>query len=279
MITTELTDPIGVRVTPDRPGGTAVLVLAGSSGRVETGRAELLARSGAIAESIRWFGGPGQQPGPWEVPLELFQARVSELRTLADRVVIMGTSFGAEAALITAAHTPEVDAVIAFAPTDVVWAGIRPDGGQTSHWTLAGAALPYLPFVEDWRPDTDPPAYRELYRTSWERAAPERRAAATIPVERIPQILLVAGGDDRVWPSADHGHRIAERRRTAGLDTMIISAPDAGHRTVLPGEPVATGGQTMARGGTPESDAALGEQAWPKITALLGLDGAVFHVT
>lgn len=270
MITTELTDPIGVRVTPDLPSGTAVLVLAGSSGRVETARAELLARSGAVAESIRWFGGPGQQPGPWEVPVELFQERVAELRTVADRVMILGTSFGAEAALITAAHTREVDAVIAFAPTDVVWAGLRPEGGQTSHWTLAGAPLPYLPFVEDWRPDTDPLAYHDLYRISWERAEPERRTAATIPVERIPHLLLVAGGDDRVWPSTDHAARIAERRRTAGLETMIISTPDAGHRTILPGEPIATGGQAMARGGTPEADAALGEQAWPKIIDLLG---------
>ncbi|GAB3741735.1 alpha/beta fold hydrolase [Microlunatus parietis] len=280
MIITELTDPIGVRVEPDQQGGTAVLVLAGSSGRVETARCELLARSGVVAESIRWFGGPGQQPGPWEVPLELFQARVAELRAIADRVVIMGTSFGAEAALITAAHTPEVDAVIAFAPTDVVWAGIRGEGGQTSHWTLAGEPLPYLPFVEDWRPDTDPPAYRELYRISWEHADPELRATATIPVERIPNVLLVAGGDDRVWPSVDHAHRIAERRRSAGLDTMIITAPDAGHRTILPDEPIATGGQAMARGGTPAADAALGQQAWPKLAALLGLPpGAVFHVT
>ncbi|WP_217428232.1 acyl-CoA thioester hydrolase/BAAT C-terminal domain-containing protein [Microlunatus speluncae] len=273
MITTELTDPIGIRVTPDRPSDTAVLVLAGSSGRVETARAELLARSGAVAESIRWFGGPGQQPGPWEVPVELFQSRVAELRTLADRVVILGTSFGAEAALITAAYTPEVDAVIAFAPTDVVWAGIRPEGGQTSHWTVAGAALPYISFVEDWRPDTDPPAYRELYRTSWEHADPGGRAAAEIPVERIPRILLVAGGDDQVWPSVDHAHRIAQRRRAVGRDTMIVSAPEAGHRTILPGETAVVGGQAMARGGTPEADAALGERAWPKITELLGRPG------
>lgn len=271
MITTELTDPAGVRVSPERPCGTAVLVLAGSSGRVETARAELLARSGAVADSIRWFGGPGQQPGPWEVPVELFRARVAELRTLADRVVILGTSFGAEAALITAAHTPEVDAVIAFAPTDVVWAGIRPEGGQTSHWTLAGAPLPYVPYVEDWRPGTDPPAYRELYRTSWQRADQDQRDAATIPVERIPEVLLVAGGDDRVWPSVDQADRIAARRRSAGLDTMIISSPDAGHRTILPGEPIAAGGQTMARGGTAEADAALGGLAWPKITDLLGV--------
>lgn len=49
----------GVRWVPESPSGTAVLVLAGSSGRIDSPRAELLASHGAVAESIRWFGGPG----------------------------------------------------------------------------------------------------------------------------------------------------------------------------------------------------------------------------
>lgn len=271
MITTELTDPIGVRFFPEEAAGTGVLVLAGSSGRVESARAELLSRNGAIAESIRWFGGPGQNPGPWEIPIELFQSRVAALRVECDRVTILGTSFGAEAALITAAHTPEVQAVIAFAPTDVVWAGVRPGGSQTSHWTVGGDPFPFIPYAEDWTTDGDPPAYHDLYRQSWERIDDERRAAATIPVERIPRVLLVAGGDDQVWPSIDHAHRIAERRRSFDLDTMIIQDSDAGHRIVLPGEDPVTGGQSMVRGGSPAADARLGSRAWPMIIEFLGL--------
>lgn len=270
VITTELTDPIGIRCTPDTPTGTGVLVLAGSSGRVETARCQLLAVHGVLAESVRWFGGPGQNPGPWEIPIELFQSRVAALRTECDRVVIMGTSFGAEAALLTASLTPAVDAVIAFAPTDVVWAGIH-DGAQTSHWTLGGKPVPFIPYVDDWHPDTDPPAYRDLYRESWKRASPELRAAATIAVERIPRVILVAGGDDQVWPGTEHAERIARRRTAAGMETMIIQDGEAGHRVVLPGEEPVVGGQSMARGGAPAADSRLGERAWSVILDVLGL--------
>lgn len=50
----------------------------------------------------------------------------------------VGTWFGAEAALVTASHTAGIDGVVAFAPSDVVWAGVDPAGRQTSRWTLAG---------------------------------------------------------------------------------------------------------------------------------------------
>lgn len=269
--TTPLTDPPGVRCRPDRPTGTGVLVLAGSSGRIEAGRAGLLADAGLLAESIGWFGGPGQQPGPWEVPLELFLGRVAALRADCDRVVILGTSFGAEAALLAAAHgtaAARVDAVIAIAPTDVVWAGIRPDGRQTSHWTLGGDALPYLGFDPDWTPDAEPPAYRGLYQRSWASASAEHRAAAAIPVERIRELTLVCGGDDQVWPSPTQAGRIVARRSVHGLRTGLLTEPDAGHRVVLPGERPAPGGVRMRRGGHPEADRRLGERVWTVLTGL-----------
>jgi hypothetical protein len=146
----ELSDVEGVRWFPDNQTSVAALVLAGSSGRVDSARAELLARNGVMAESIRWFGGEGQHEDPWEIPLELFLGRVEALAKDCDRVLVLGTSFGAEAALLTGAHSPHVSAVIAFAPTDVVWGGVRPDGGATSHWTLDGEPLPYVPFDETW---------------------------------------------------------------------------------------------------------------------------------
>lgn len=53
-------------------GGTGVLVLAGSSGRLDTGRADALAAAGATALAMRWFGGAGQPTTPCEIPLETF---------------------------------------------------------------------------------------------------------------------------------------------------------------------------------------------------------------
>jgi hypothetical protein len=258
----------GGRWVPDVPTGTGALVLAGSSGRVDAARAELLARRGVTAESIRWFGGAGQHDGPWEIPLELFLGRVAALAADCDRVLVLGTSFGAEAALLTGALGRDVTAVVAFAPSDVVWAGVRSDGTVTSHWTLDGAPLAFVPFDDDGEPESAEPAYVDLYRASRRRYA-ERLAPAAIPVERIRDLVLVAGGDDRVWPAVEMAAAIRDRRRTHGVGTVLVTDPDAGHRAVLPGEPVVTGGMRIQRGGDEASDRRLGAAAWAAIERLL----------
>lgn len=258
----------GVRYHPPVGTGTAALVLGGSSGRIDAARARLLAEQGVTAESVRWFGGPGQHDGPWEIPLETFLDRVAALRADHDRVLVTGVSFGAEAALLTGAHSEDVAAVAAFAPSDVVWAGVTGEGRVTSHWTLGGTPLPHVPFDTDWHPDADPPAYVGLYASSRERHA-DRVPAARIPVERIPELLVVAGDDDQVWSATDHARAIGARRTAHGLATVLVTDPDAGHRTVLPGEPVVTGGQRMRRGGTEAADRRLGRAAWAALLRLL----------
>lgn len=256
-------------VLPEHPSGVGVVVLAGSSGRIDAQRARVLAGEGAAALSVRWFGGPGQQPGPYDVPLELFSAALDRLSDHSDRLVVLGTSFGAEAALLVATSDPRVAACVAFAPSSVVWAGVDDTGRQTSHWSSGGEPLPFVPFVEDWVPDTDPPAFRGVYEASL-AAARSRAATAAIPVERISgDLLLVAGGDDQVWPAVDFSERIVSRRAAHGLGTTLVTDAAAGHRTVLPGEQPVVAGRSMARGGTPEADVALGRACWPHLRALL----------
>ena len=137
--------------------------------------------------------------------------RVDELARTCDRVLVLGTSFGAEAALLTGARSCQVSAVVAFAPSDVVWAGIRPDGAATSHWTLGGKTLPWVPLDETWEPAGDVPAFVGLFEASRQRF-PQRLDAAAIPVEQINQVLLVAGGDDQVWPAVSMSEAIKARR-------------------------------------------------------------------
>lgn len=220
-----------------------------------------------LAESIRWFGGEGQHEGPWEISLELFLGRVADLHRDCDRVLVIGTSFGSEAALLIGVLSDEVDAVVAFAPSDVVWAGIAADGRVTSHWTLEGAPIPFVPFAGGWEPVDDPPAYADLYRYSRERFD-GNVSAASIAVERIPEVVLVAGGDDKVWPSVDQSRHILDRRAARGLPTTLVTTYDAGHRTILPGEPVLTGGVCMQRGGSDSADRRLGQMAWDHIPPL-----------
>lgn len=269
----ELAEPWeGVLISPGSVSHTGVLVLAGSSGRVERERARILAREGLTAMSIRWFGGRGQAPGICEIPLETFVSAIDLLEsTGVRRICLLGASKGAEAALLTAVRDPRVDGVVAMSPTSVVWGNVGPgsDGRQRpyrSSWTWKGEPLPFVPYDDDWvRPANGPVAIRGWYERS-ERTFADMLFAAGIPVEETEaDVLLVAGGDDVMWPSLPFAERLVARRRTAHL----VSRPDAGHRPRLPGESPAPTSPHFCYGGDAVADAALGAAAWPHILKTL----------
>lgn len=281
MIERELTGELqGIAIGEATTNGVGLLVLAGSSGRVDVGRARLFADHGALALALRYFGGPGQSPGICEVPLETLTRAVDWLIAEgAQRIGVVGLSKGAEAALLLACHDPRVNAVVAISPSSVVWANVGPGlDGQVypyrSSWTWQGAPLPFVPYLDSWQgPSGDGPvAFRALYAESL-AANPEAADRAAIPVERTrANILLVAGGDDQMWPSLDFATNLAARRQRSGLPVEIISNPDAGHRPILPGEEPLPPSPRYLYGGTPEADAALGAAAWPRLLACLGLE-------
>jgi pimeloyl-ACP methyl ester carboxylesterase len=235
---------------------TGLLLLHGSSGTPDLDRARLLEAEGYDVLVPRWTV-------TYEVPLESFP--LDELAARNDRLVVMGSSWGAEAALLLGALDERVDAVVAFAPSAYVWGRNLEDGSQRSAWTWQGEPLPFVPFDLDWKPDDDPPSYVGSYRQSLRTYADAERAR--IPVERIRDVLLVAGGDDRVWPSVDFAEEIVRRR--GGRPTRTVTVAAAGHRAVLPGEEPKTAGQRMARGGTDAADRELGRLAWPEILRLV----------
>ncbi|MCX4679305.1 acyl-CoA thioesterase [Streptomyces sp. NBC_01433] len=279
----ELTNPWeGVLMAPAANAGIGVLVLAGSSGRIERARARILAAQGITALAIRWFGGPGQSPGICEIPLETFVRAVDLLRSNgARRIGILGTSKGAEAALLTAVHDPRVDVVIALSPTSRVWCNVGPghDGEQhpyRSSWTWRGQPLPFVPLDDSWtatQPSGGPVAIRKWYELS-ERTFTHLVPPAEIPVEKArADLLLVAGGDDAMWPSLRFAEQLAHRRRSAGAPVRLIARHSAGHRPRLPGESPALASPHFQYGGTPEADALLGAAAWPHILDALGSRG------
>jgi pimeloyl-ACP methyl ester carboxylesterase len=234
---------------------SGVLLLHGSSGTPDVQRARLLEAEGYDVLAPRW-------PVTFEVPLESFP--LDELAARNDRLITMGSSWGAEAALLLGALDDRVDSVIAFAPSAYVWGRNLEDGSCRSAWTWRGRPLPFVPYDPDWEPDDDPPSFTGLYRDSARKATNEMR----IPVEHIRgEVLLVAGGDDRVWPATEFAEQIARRR--GDRPTRIVTVADAGHRAVLPGEEPKVAGQRMARGGTDAADRALGALAWPEVLRLL----------
>jgi hypothetical protein len=266
---------------PGDRGGTGVLVLAGSSGRVDEPRARALSRRGATALALGWFGGDGQARSISEAPLELFSEALDVLESRgAGRLAIVGISKGAEAALLVACREPRVDAVVAIAPSSVAWAELGrteasdPTLPPRSSWTANGLPVPFVPYDEAWRPADapGPPEFRDLYVASMARF-PAAVDAAAIPVDRCAaHLVLIAGGDDRVWPSVPFAERLAARRRAAGLSVELFTSPAAGHRIPFPGEPrPEAGAADLRRGGSPEADAALGRAAWPAVQRALHL--------
>ncbi|MER5988359.1 acyl-CoA thioester hydrolase/BAAT C-terminal domain-containing protein [Streptomyces sp. NPDC001787] len=279
----ELTNPWeGVLITPAAGADVGVLVLTGSSGRIDRERARILAEQGIATLAIRWFGGPGQSPGICEVPLETFVAAVDLLHASGvRRIGILGVSKGAEAALLTAVHDPRVDVVMALSPTSRVWSNVGSgrDGERLpyrSSWTWREQPLPFVPMDDSWtatQPTSGPVAIREWYELS-EKTFSHLVPPAEIPVEKArADLLLVAGGDDAMWPSLPFAEQLAQRRRSAGAQVRLITRQDAGHRPRLPGETRASASPHFQYGGTPDADTLLGAAAWPHILDALGSGG------
>lgn len=271
---TTLTDPEGVLLEPEG-ATTGVLVLSGSSGRIETDRCRMLASHGVAAASIRYFRGPGQPGEARLVPLETFDDVLTDLHARYERLVVLGTSWGAQAALLLGTLHPEIDAVVAISPTYVSWAGLSDERPQRSSWTLRGEQVPFVPFADEAiedavkEADGELPSFCEAYLAALEKYA-DRVPAATIPVERIAgDVVVVAGGDDALWPSVLFAEAVRRRRTAHDLETIVVTHPEAGHRVVLPGEPVLPPSRRLAWGGSERADRELGLLAWPEIAAIL----------
>jgi uncharacterized protein len=265
----------GTLLTPERTTGLGVVVLGGSSGRVDVARARLFAVKGAIALALRWFGGDGQPPAIYEVPLEAFRgATDSLLEAGCQTIAYVGTSRGAEAALLVAIDDPRIDAVVAISPSSVVWAGDT--WPPRSSWTRNGTPLPFVHYDVEHMPvcEAGPVSYRRYFELSLARFSDEI-PAASIPIEKArATVVLVAGGDDALWPSEVFAQSLADRLKATGKHPLLITHPEAGHRVLLPGE--TTPRSTVnAHGGNDEADRALGLAAWNAISALLKLPDSI----
>ena len=270
----------------DRRPHRGVIVLGGSEGGCPRSDAAHFASRGFTALALAYFGAKGVPATLQNIPVEYFFTAVRWMRARreVDRgpVALFGASRGAEAALMIAALSPEVSAVVAVAPSHARWEGIndkrRPAGPA---WTYGGSPLPYIPnrigvrFAARYVWDSvagNPIPTAPLFL---ENLAEYRGTAdVEIPVEKIQgPVLLLSGQDDQVWPSALMAERVMARlrRNRHAYRDEHLSYDHSGHW--LPDGYVPTGGarQRMrwAIGGTPEGTARAHADAWPKILRLL----------
>lgn len=245
-----------------------LLVLSGSSGRREEQRCEVLRRHGIDAIPVQWFGGPGQPETPRRIPLETFLPHVEELDRRCRRVGILGTSFGAEAALLLAVHDVRISLVVAISPTAVAWQcpDLEDDHPvRDAKWTWHGRPVPGVPYVD--QTDRAAADALEVHEKSL-AALTGDRAEFEIPVETIDaHVVVSAGGADRVWPSAAACEDIVARRARHGQDTTHLFEAEAGHRVVLPGEEPPPARTDLPPGGDPEADRRLGARVLEALLA------------
>jgi dienelactone hydrolase len=260
-----------------------VIVLGGSSGGAREPLAALLASHGYAALALAYFGGEGLPPRLANIPLEYFETALDWMAAQdaaeGERCALVGFSRGAELALLLGATFPRVAAVVAYAPSNVLWGAV---GASGPAWTHHGEPLPVAPDRVPPELDAELSAREPLSAAAWYRYNLEDEAPlaeATIPVERIAgPVLLISGEDDQMWPSSLMAERIMRRLAAHNFSWPFrhLSYPDAGHLIGPPWRPTTvnirrhpTEGVTFAYGGTPRGMARANRASWAETRLFL----------
>lgn len=277
-----------------RPGDDrkhpGVILLGGSEGGFPTPQGAMLASRGFVALALAYFGTSGLPAAMQRIPIEYFGKAIHAMRRLpcvqGASISMVGSSRGAEAALIVGSMYAEVNGVAAASPSHVRWEGATAKmlpGGPA--WTWQDKPLPYVSIHIGpafaarylWASVTNSPlSLRSMFVDSLGRAD---NGDVQIPVERIRgPVLLGSGSDDRKWPSPSMSQRAMDRlrRNRHPYADAHVSYEGAGHW--LPADYLPTEGLQgrMADeiGGTPVATAAAQRQWWPEVLRFLAEAGS-----
>jgi len=248
---------VGTLFLPGAEGPVgAIMVLGGSAGGLDEDTAALLASHGYATLALAYFNMESLPQDLAEIPLEYFEAAIDFLGRQdavdAHRIAVQGISRGGELALLLGSTFPQIRAVVAYAPSGIVWGSCcSPETENKPAWTYKGK--PITPLVSD----EDDPAMQDLmaeeraklsvgepvaftpgFRLSVEKAT--NLDAATIPVERTQgPIMLISGKADDLWPSTELAEIAVRRLRQHSFPFRFahLSYQDAGHYISYPFQP------------------------------------------
>lgn len=225
----------------------AILLIGGSRGGITEyvdRAARELHEEGYTVLAASYFRSPGQPRNLEAIPLETFDTALSWLTTQpeapADRVAVLGTSKGGEAAPLIALRHPEIRAVVAASPSSGVWPGINWDSlnglNAGSSWTSDGEPLPHVPYA-GFHPAVLIGDAGRLYRDAVDRVADHPDAA--IPIEELEApVLLICGEIDRLWPSCPMARQLEARANEAGGPAVtVLTYERVGHAILEPPYP------------------------------------------
>ena len=254
-----------------RPG---VLLLGGSEGGLGAGgvrQAKMLAEAGFDVLQLAYFGAPGQPQALMNVPLETFNRGLAWLRAQpevdASEIGVVGSSKGAEAALIVASRERAIRAVVVGMPSSVAWPGITYTPEPQPSWTAGGKPVAYLPYVVE-----GPFNIYQAYSKGL--LALPQHPDAEIDVEAINgPILLICGRADTLWPSCAMSEQIVARLKQKHFHhpVQLLAYDDAGHALFGPPVPASHPAYPSlgSLGGTPAENEHAREDDWPKTIAFL----------
>lgn len=284
----------------------AVIVLGGSEGGgwVARDRTPRFASRGFAVLGLPYYSPASRQSGEQEIPqlpaafadipVDRLNAAFEWLKRRPEvdstHVALVGTSKGAEFVLIAASRFKWITSVVAIAATDVVWEGWGPgtEPGKRSSFALDGKPLPFVPYIGFAEEFTGFATGKDVrmrrFQDKGRAANPAAAVQARIKVEDFRGPLLVVGGhDDQVWASGMMAQNIAERRAAAGLETVALIFPEAGHSLSGTGWTPTTqyNAGPSKTGGTPQANAAAQARAFPETIAFLrrtlGVEGKPQH--
>ena len=281
MFTQRLSGPglEGTFACPDDRGiFPGILALGGSEGGVPSIYLDLVVPEGFACLALAYFGTEDTQPALVEVPLECVERGLRWLiahprvATHEGRVALIGASKGAELGLLVAATFPDlVGPVVAYTPSSVVWAGIdfsTRGGVNRSSWSLADTPLPFVPYPAGVGPASSGRglSVRPIYDAGLDNATAVEDAA--IAVERATgPVMLISGGDDRMWPAERMCEMVVGRmgRHGRGGAVTHVNVPEAGH-VLFPYSRVSSSGpMAFDLGGSPEGAATAHRLVWAQV--------------
>lgn len=269
---------VGVLYAPnDGEKHPAILAFGGSEGGLLGGEsyAAYWSALGYTVLGVAYFGAPGLPDYLDQIPVEYFSSAIDWLATRPEadttRLAVMGGSRGGELALLLGANEPRVKAVVAELPSGVLWGAPRFSGPEAASWTLGSVGLPFVPGSKEppkkiTAPDgtilrSDTP----IFEAAIAAATADQLDSATPRVEKTAgPVLMLAGGDDQLWPSCDLAKFAMDRLVAGGHATAHGDAlhcyEGAGHNVGMPGNPTLLADrayhpflrQWLALGGTPQ---------------------------
>jgi len=262
----------------------AVIVLGGSGGGLSEAIPALLASHAIAGFALAYFGVPGVAEELTNIPLEYFETAFDWMRErpaiARGAVGVAGSSRGGELALLLGATFPFIRAVVAWAPSALVYGSVRREGrGTDPAWLHHGEPVPWFqPSQRPAPPPAGPPPEGGIPLTPMFLEGLEDTAAvdrALIAVERINgPVLMISGKDDQMWPSSVYGEMVMERLARHGhpyRDAHLVY-PGCGHLVNFPYVPTTVSASAhpvtkhvFAYGGTPEGQARAREDSWPKV--------------